>query len=93
MASLAEMKRDLITERTRGGLKVARQLGRKRGRKPKMTASKVESARKLLASGMPPRDVAENLGVSVPTPYRCYRPLAQRGLNVLCDPNSETPPC
>ncbi len=84
MASLAEMKRDLIAERTRGGLKVARQLGRKRGRKPKMTA------RKLLASGMPPRDVAENLGVSVPTLYRCYRPLAQRG---LCDPNSETPPC
>ena len=64
------MELDLIVERTRAVLEVARQLGRKGGRKPKMTASKIESARKLLASGMPPRDVAENLGVSVPTLYR-----------------------
>ena len=70
MASLAEMERDLIVERTRAGLDVARQLGRKGGRKPKMTASKIESAKKLLASGVPPRDVAKNLGVSVPTLYR-----------------------
>ena len=70
MASLAEMERDLIGERTRAGLEVARQLGRKGGRKPKMTASKIESARKLLDSGMPPREVAQNLGVSVPTLYR-----------------------
>lgn len=70
MASLAEMERDLIVERTRAGLEVARQLGRKGGRKPKMTASKIESARKLLASGMPPREVAHNLSVSVPTLYR-----------------------
>ena len=44
MASLAEMERDLIVERTRAGLEVARQLGRKGGRKPKMTASKIELA-------------------------------------------------
>jgi len=35
-----------------------------------MTDSKIESAKKLLASNMAPRDVAENLGVSVPTLYR-----------------------
>ena len=39
-------------------------------RKPKMTASKIESAKKLLASGVPPKDVAKNLGVSIPTLYR-----------------------
>jgi len=70
MASLAEMERDLIVERTRAGLAAAIQLGRKSGRKPKMTISKVESARKLLASGVPPKDVARNLGVSIPTLYR-----------------------
>lgn len=70
MASLAEMERELTGERTRAGLEVARQLGRKGGRKRKMTDSKIESARKLLASGMPPRDVANNLSVSVPTLYR-----------------------
>ena len=34
--------------------------GRKGGRKPKMTDSKIESAKKLLASGVPPKDVAKN---------------------------------
>ncbi|GAB3626102.1 invertase [Pandoraea terrae] len=70
MASLAKMERELVVERTRAGLEVARQLGRKGGRKPKMTDSKIESAKKLLASGVPPKDVAKNLGVSVPTLYR-----------------------
>lgn len=70
MASLAEMERELIVERTRAGLETARQLGRKGGRKPKMTVSKIESAKKLLASGVPPKDVAKNLGVSIPTLYR-----------------------
>ncbi|WP_423680257.1 recombinase family protein (plasmid) [Methylomonas sp. MS20] len=70
MASLAEMERELTVERTRAGLELARQLGRKGGRKRQMTDSKIESAKKLLASGIPPRDVAKNLGVSVPTLYR-----------------------
>ena len=70
MASLAEMERELTVERTRAGLEIARQLGRKGGRKRQMTDSKIESAKKLLANGMAPRDVAKNLGVSVPTLYR-----------------------
>jgi DNA invertase Pin-like site-specific DNA recombinase len=70
MASLAEMERELVVERTRAGLEVARQLGRKGGRRPKMTDSKIASAKKLLASGVPPKDVARNLGVSIPTLYR-----------------------
>ncbi|NII11009.1 recombinase family protein [Oleiagrimonas sp. C23AA] len=70
MASLAEMERELTVERTRAGLEVARQLGRTGGRKRQMTESKIRSARRLLAEGIPPRDVARNLGVSVPTLYR-----------------------
>jgi len=66
MASLAEMERELTVERTRAGLEVARQFGRK----PKMTDSNIESAKKLLASGVPPKDVAKNLGASIPTLYR-----------------------
>jgi hypothetical protein len=54
-------------KRPDAGLEVAKQLGRKGGRKPKMTDSKIESAKKLLASGVPPKDVAKNLGVSIPT--------------------------
>jgi len=70
MASLAEMERELTIERTRAGLETARKLGRKGGRRRKMTESKVESAKKLLLNGVPPKDVAKNLGVSVPTLYR-----------------------
>ena len=70
MVSLAEMERELIVERTRAGLDVARQLGRKGGRKRQMTDSKIVSAKKLLVSGVPLKDVAKNLGVSLPTLYR-----------------------
>jgi DNA invertase Pin-like site-specific DNA recombinase len=70
MASLAEMERELTIERTRAGLDVARKLGRIGGRKRQMTESKIESAKKLLMNGVPSRDVAKNLGVSVPTLYR-----------------------
>ena len=74
MASLAEMERELIVE---PGLEVAKQLGRRGGRKPKMTSSKIEAARKLLASGVPHKDVASNLGVSIPTLYR-WLPASDR---------------
>jgi len=35
-----------------------------------MTDSMIQAARKLLASGTPPHEVARSLGVSVPTLYR-----------------------
>jgi len=70
MASLAQMERELIVERTCAGLEAARRLGRTGGRKRRMTESKVKSAKKLLGFGIPPREVAKNLGVSVPTLYR-----------------------
>lgn len=70
MASLAQMERELIIERTRAGLDAAKKRGRTGGRKPTMTAEKTESAKTLLASGMPPLDVAHSVGVSVSTLYR-----------------------
>jgi DNA invertase Pin-like site-specific DNA recombinase len=70
MASLAEMERDLIVERTKAGLEAAKKLGRKGGRKRKMTDSKIKSAKKLLENGIPPKDVANNLGISIATLYR-----------------------
>jgi DNA invertase Pin-like site-specific DNA recombinase len=70
MASLAQMERELIAERTKAGLDAARKRGRMVGRKRRMTPSKIESAHQLLRGGMSPRDVAQNLGVSIPTLYR-----------------------
>jgi DNA invertase Pin-like site-specific DNA recombinase len=77
MASLAQMERELIVERTRAGLGAARKLGRTGGRPRRMTPGKVESAKRLLAGGMAPRDVARSLAVSVPTLYR-WLPASSR---------------
>jgi DNA invertase Pin-like site-specific DNA recombinase len=70
MASLAEMERGLIVDRTQAGLAAARLKGRKGGRPRKMTARKIVSAKKLLIEGFSPTDVAEDLCISVPTLYR-----------------------
>lgn len=70
MAALAEMERELIKERTRAGLSAARARGRMGGRKPKMDASKIASAKTLLDSGMTGQEIANNLGVSRATLYR-----------------------
>lgn len=70
MASLAEMERELMIERTQAGLRAARDQGRVGGRKRLMTESKIRSAKRLLQQGIPPKEVALNLGVSVPTLYR-----------------------
>jgi DNA invertase Pin-like site-specific DNA recombinase len=70
MASLSQMERELMLERTRAGLAAARARGRQGGRKRKMTELKVLSAKKLLASGTAPKEVASHLGISVPTLYR-----------------------
>ena len=70
MASLAQMERELIVERTLAGLDAARVRGRIGGRKRLMSSSKIESAKQLLAKGIPPKEVAANLGISIPTLYR-----------------------
>jgi len=77
MASLAQMERELVSERTRAGLAAAKKRGRLGGRPRRMTSSKIESALKLLNAGMPPRDVARNLDVSIPTLYR-WIPASER---------------
>jgi len=70
MASLAQMERELIVERTKAGLDAAKKLGRVGGRKRVMSDSKLASAKKLLEAGALPRDVAKDLGVSLATLYR-----------------------
>ena len=77
MASLAQMERDLTIERTRAGLEAARQQGRTGGRKRKMDDSKIAAAKRLLEDGTSPREVAKNLGVSIPTLHR-WLPASQR---------------
>lgn len=78
MASLSQMERELTLERTKAGLDAARRLGRIGGRRRLMTESKIKSAKKLLASGHSPKDVARDLGISIATLYR-WIPAAASG--------------
>jgi DNA invertase Pin-like site-specific DNA recombinase len=68
--ALAEFERSLIRERTNAGLKAARARGRKGGRPKSMTAADVRIAEKMLASDIPPGEVAKRLEVSRATLFR-----------------------
>ncbi|TCP83612.1 DNA invertase Pin-like site-specific DNA recombinase [Sphingomonas sp. PP-CE-1A-559] len=77
LASIAEMERELIRERTMAGLLAARRKnGPGRGRKSVLTPKKRATAMKLLAAGDRPRDVVEAIGVSIATFYRHFRLVA-----------------
>ena len=64
------MERELLIERTKAGLDAAEKRGCIDGRNRSMTPRKVEAAKKFLTEGMPAREIAQNLGISVPTLYR-----------------------
>lgn len=71
LASIAEFERDLISERTREGLTAARARGRVGGRRPVLSAAKVEHARKLRDGGEHTMtEIAELVGCSRATLYR-----------------------
>jgi DNA invertase Pin-like site-specific DNA recombinase len=70
LAALAQMERDLISERTRAGLAAARAKGRTGGRPAALSAKKLRSAQSLFAAGATVATVAAQLGVSARTLYR-----------------------
>lgn len=73
LAVLAEMERDLISERTKAGLESARARGRNGGR-PKKDNKQVEKALKLYKSKQyTVREIEEMTGVSKATLYRELR--------------------
>jgi DNA invertase Pin-like site-specific DNA recombinase len=67
---LAELERSMISERTKAGVVSARARGVKFGRKPKLTRQQIAQARKLIATGERPEDVAVSFKVGRTTLYR-----------------------
>jgi DNA invertase Pin-like site-specific DNA recombinase len=73
LGALGEFQRELIVE----GLAAARARGRNGGRKPRLTASQLEHARHLHASGEHKiSEIAGLFGVSRQTIYRALEPTA-----------------
>ncbi|ECE1108277.1 recombinase family protein [Salmonella enterica] len=72
MGALAEMERELIVERTRAGLAVARKKGRIGGRRQKLTPEQWEQAGRLLVNGTSRRQVALIYDVAITTLYKKF---------------------
>ena len=69
--AVAQFERDVISERTKAGLKAARARGARGGRKPKLDAKKVKQIEILLQDQtVTMDDVAKLMNVSRPTIYR-----------------------
>ena len=63
-AALAQMERELISERTKAGLAAAARRGRKGGRPPVLTAEQIEGAIELRNTGSSISGIARTLGCS-----------------------------
>lgn len=72
MGALAEMERELIVERTRAGLAVARAEGRIGGRRPKLSATQWAHTGRLIAAGETRQQVAIIYDVGVSTLYKKF---------------------
>ncbi|MEG0870651.1 MAG: recombinase family protein [Hafnia sp.] len=76
MSALAEMEREIIIERTRAGLAVARKKGRIGGRRPKYSQEEWAQMGRLILDGMSRNQVAIIFDVGVSTLYKKF-PAAQ----------------
>lgn len=68
--ALAQFERDLIKERTKAGLKAARDQGRVGGRPIAMTDEKLKKAKEHLKNGLNVREAAARIKVSATTLYK-----------------------
>jgi DNA invertase Pin-like site-specific DNA recombinase len=71
--ALGQFERDLIRERTRAGLAAANARGRNGGRKPVVSADKLERAQKMIAKGLTVREAAIRLKIGKTALYEAQR--------------------
>ncbi len=78
-AALAEFERELIRERTIAGMEASRARGRRTGRPPTMTASKLRLAQQMRATTPPASlaEIAEAIGLSKSTVARHLADIRQ----------------
>jgi len=78
-ATLYELERKMISERTKAGMQRAKAAGKHVGRKPELTEEDLKRVRKLLSLGVPKKRIAELIGVSRTTLYRYLRKMGLGG--------------
>ena len=85
LAAISEFERELIRERQREGIAIAKANGKYKGRKPKLDANQVEAMKKRIADGESKASVAKSLGITRTTLYE-YLKWTPNHLNVLLIP-------
>src|SRR5882762_4373121 len=77
MGAFAQFERQLIRERQREGIAIARREGKYRGRKPSLTPARAAELRRRVADGDSKAAIAREFGISRDTLYR-YVPVRKR---------------
>jgi len=77
MGAFAQFERELIRERQREGIAIARREGKYRGRKPSLTPARAAELRRRVANGDSKAALAREFGISRDTLYR-YVPVKKR---------------
>lgn len=70
LGAIATFERQLILERQREGIEIAKREGKYKGRKPTARA-KSEEVKLMIAQGIKKTEIARKLAISVPSVYRC----------------------
>ena len=83
--ALGQFERDLIRVRTRAGLSAAAARGRKGGRKPVVTADKLERAKTLMSQGLNVREAAARLKIGKSALYEAFAARASASKTRLKD--------
>jgi DNA invertase Pin-like site-specific DNA recombinase len=93
MGACAQFERELIRERQREGIAIARREGKYRGRKPSLTPSRAAELRRRVADSDSKAALAREFGISRGTLYR-YVPVKKRwpgklGKTIVCRESEE----
>ena len=77
--ALGQFERDLIRDRTKAGLTAAAARGRKGGRKPVVTAEKLQRAQEHIANGLNVREAAKRLKIGKTALYSALQAAQTTG--------------
>ena len=82
MGAFAQFERELIRERQREGIAIAKREGKYSGRKPSLTPARAAELRRRVAEGDPKAALAREFGISRDTLYR-YVPVKKHRIGKL----------
>ena len=70
LGSFAQFERDMIRERQREGIEIAKSKGKYKGRKKSLDDEQIIEIKKMILDGTPKKIIAQKMGISRRTVYR-----------------------